>query len=83
MPRSAGITISAVVVLIGSAFTILTGMVMMLGSLFMLNSTRANVPANFGTFAGIEAVILYGFGSWGIATGIGLVIRCHLHFQCG
>lgn len=75
MPRSVGITVSAVVVFIGSAVTILFGAMMVLGSVFLLNSNRTpNVPAHFGYFAAIEAVLFFGFGGWGIASGVGLVL---------
>jgi len=74
MPRSVGITISAVVVIIGSAFTILGGAMMVLGSLFLSKSSpAANVPANLGFFVVIEAVMFSGFGGWGLAAGIGLI----------
>lgn len=74
MARSAGITVSAVVVFIGSAFTILFGAVMVAGSLFMPNSSRLpNVPGNFGYVLIAEAVFFFAFGVWGIAAGVGLV----------
>jgi hypothetical protein len=73
MPRSVGITVSAVVVIIGSAFTILGGAMMVLGSLFLSKSSpAANVP-NLGFFVVIEAVMFSGFGGWGLAAGIGLI----------
>jgi hypothetical protein len=74
MPRSVGITVSAVVVLIGSAFTILGGAMMVLASVFLSKSSpAANAPVNLGYFVVIEAVILFGFGGWGLVTGIGLI----------
>jgi len=74
MPRSVGITVSAVVVIIGSAFTILGGAMMVLGSLFLSKSSpAANVPANLEFFVVIEAVMFSGFGGWGLAAGIGLI----------
>jgi hypothetical protein len=74
MPRSVGITVSAVVVIIGSAFTILGGAMMVLGSLFLSKSSpAANVPVNLGFFVVIEAVMFSGFGGWGLAAGIGLI----------
>ena len=74
MPRSVGITVSAVVVIIGSAFTILGGAMMVLGSLFLSKSSpAANVPTNLGFFVVIEAVMFSGFGGWGLAAGIGLI----------
>ena len=74
MPRSAGITVSAVVVFIGSAFTILCGAIMVLASAFLLKSSpAANLPANLSYFMVIEAVVFFGFGSWGVATGVELI----------
>jgi hypothetical protein len=74
MPRSVGITVSAVVVLIGSAFVIFAGAMMMLGSVFLSKSTPpANVNVNLGYFVVIEAIIFFGFGGWGLAAGIGLI----------
>jgi hypothetical protein len=74
MPRSVGITVSAVIVFIGSALTILCGAMMLLGLVFLSNSNRmANVPPHFGYFGVIEAVVLFGFGGWGVASGVGLI----------
>ena len=74
MPRSVGITVSAVVVFIGSAFTILCGAMMVLGSVVLMKSSpAANVPANVGYFVVVEAVMLFGFGGWGLAAGVGLI----------
>jgi len=74
MPRSVGITASAVVVLIGSAFTILCGALMVLGSVFLLHSSPvAKLPVNLGYFAIIEAAMLFAFGGWGLGTGVGLI----------
>jgi hypothetical protein len=74
MPRSVGITVSAVVVFIGSAFAVLCGVVMVLGSTFLSNSSRApKVPAHFGYVLVIEAVVFFGLGGWGIASGVGLI----------
>jgi len=73
MPRSPGVTASAVAVLIGSSFTLLCGAMMVLGSAFF---TRANpaarLPENFGSILVVEAVLFFGFGGWGLASGIGL-----------
>jgi hypothetical protein len=47
MPRSTGITVSAVVVTIGSAFTVLSGTLIVLVSVFALNtSCAADAPVN-------------------------------------
>ncbi len=71
MPRSVGITVSAVVVIIGTAFTILGGAMMVLGSFFLSKSSpAANVPANLGFFVVIEAVMFSGFaGALRLALG--------------
>jgi len=74
MARSGGVTVSAVVVLIGSALTIFGGAMMVLGSVFLLKlSPSANVPGNAGYIVLIEAAVLFGFGGWGLAAGIGLL----------
>src|SRR5690349_4561697 len=74
MPRSAGITVSAVVVIIGSAFTILFGALMLLGSaLISKSSPAANLPINVGAVLIVEAAIIWAFGAWGLAAGIGLI----------
>src|SRR5215472_9013341 len=74
MPRSVGITISAVVAIIGSVFTLLGGVVMVLAStLLSKSSPAANVPTNLGPFAFFDSLMLFGFGGWGLATGIGLI----------
>jgi hypothetical protein len=74
MPRSAGVTVSAVVVIVGSAFTILSGAVMLIGALFVSKfSPTASVPANMGLIVVVEAVMFFGFGGWGLASGIGLI----------
>jgi hypothetical protein len=74
MPRSTGITVSAVVVIIGSAFTLLCGAMILLGSVFALNSSHAaDAPVNMGYVLIIEAFFAFGFGAWGLASGIGLL----------
>jgi hypothetical protein len=74
MPLSVGITVSAVVVIVGSALTIFGGAMIVLGSLFLPKpSSIANVPANLGFFMVIEAVMFFGFCGWGLASGIGLI----------
>ena len=76
MPRSAGVTASAVVVIIGSAFTLLCAAMMVLGSaLVSKSSPAANVPINIGAILLVEAAIVCGFGAWGLAAGIGLLYQ--------
>lgn len=74
MRRSAGVTVSAVLVLLGSAFTLLLGVLMLLSSAFLSKtSPSANVPVNFGAIVAVEAVVVFAFGGWGLASGIGLI----------
>jgi hypothetical protein len=74
MPRSTGITVSAVVVIIGSAFTIFCGAIILLASILALNSGRAaDAPMNLRYILVIEAFVAFGFGGWGLASGIGLI----------
>lgn len=74
MSRSSGITVSAVVVFIGSTFTILCGAMMVLASIVALNSTRIpDAPASAGPIVIFEALFFFGFSAWGIATGVGLI----------
>lgn len=73
MTRSVGITASAVVVLIGSALTILFGAVAMLGSFVLNLRPMPNAPPHLGYVIVIEAVFAFGFGGWGVASGVGLI----------
>jgi hypothetical protein len=74
MTCSTGITVSAVVVIIGSMFTLLCGTLILLGSIFTFNSSRsADAPVNLGYILVIEAVVTFAFGGWGLASGIGLL----------
>lgn len=74
MARSAGITVSRVVVIIGSVFTILCGAMMLLGSAFVSKSSpSANLCVNLSGFLIFEAAMLFGFGGWGSAAGIGVL----------
>ncbi len=75
MARSVGTTISAVVVFIGSAFTILCGLMGVLGFVTLSKSNGVpNIPANFAYFGIVVAMVLFfGSGGWGIASGIGLI----------
>jgi hypothetical protein len=73
MARSVGITISAVVVFIGSALTLLFGGFAALGSAIMSLHPAANMPPFVGYLAIVEAVFALGLSGWGIATGVGLL----------
>jgi hypothetical protein len=72
MNRSAGVTISAMVVLLGSALALLTGVMMLFAS-----SSGVSVPQNqvqfFKYFMLITAVLLFVAGAWGISTGMALL----------
>jgi hypothetical protein len=72
--RSVGVTVSAVVVFVGSAFTILCGAALVLGSLATLHSREAlGAAANIPLVLAVEAVFFFGFGGWGVASGVGLL----------
>ena len=74
MARSTGITVSAVVVIIGSAFTVLCGAMILVASVLVLISSRAaDAPVNLRYVLAIEAVLAFGFGGWGLASGISLI----------
>jgi hypothetical protein len=74
MARSGGITFSAVVVFLGSAFAILCGAFAVLGSLIASHAGLGTAaPMDFRYIAMVEAVFYFGFGGWGIASGIGLI----------
>ena len=74
MPRSVGITISAVVVILGSAAAFLGGALMVLGSVLLSRSSAAaNLPMNSGVFVAAESALVFSFGGWGLASGIGLL----------
>ena len=74
MPRSAGITVSAVVVFFGSAFTILAGAGMLFAEVFLANSSRmANQPPFLRYALVFDAVLCFAFGGWGVASGVGLL----------
>jgi hypothetical protein len=73
-PRSAGVTVSAGVVLIGSALTVLFGAITVLGSLAISHSPAgAGAPVNVGAILLMESTLFFGFGGWGLATGVGLI----------
>ena len=74
MERSGGVTFSATVVLIGSSLTILLGGLMVLGSLWAPSANQAtNLPVSIGYVLTAEAIVFFGFGGWGIASGVGLI----------
>ena len=71
MKRPAGITISAVVVFIGSGLALLSGALMILG--FAMMPVSDSTPA-FTRGAGLfTAVLMLGLAAWGIVTGISLL----------
>jgi len=73
MARSVGITISAVVTLIGSALVILFGAGAALGSCLMRSPLIPNGPVNLEYVVIAEALFAFSLGGWGFATGIGLI----------
>jgi|ERR1700728_857701 len=72
MNRSAGVTISAVVVLLGSGISLLTGLMMLFAS-----TSGVSVPENqaqfFKYFMVFAAVLFFAAGAWGISTGMALL----------
>jgi hypothetical protein len=74
MARSVGVTVSAVVVFVGSAFSLLCGAMSIVGSLVTLNPRegRGGV-ANIPLVLAVEAVFFFGFGGWGLASSVGLI----------
>jgi hypothetical protein len=73
MPRSAGITVSAVLVIIGSVLTIIFAAVMALAYMAISHSdATAKILGNLGYVLVVEAIVVFGFGIWGLASGIGL-----------
>jgi len=71
MKRPAGITISAVVVFIGSGLALLSGALMILG--FAVMPVSDSTPA-FTRGAGLfTAVLMLGLAGWGVVTGINLL----------
>jgi hypothetical protein len=74
MPRSVGITISAVVVFLGSAVAILFAAFVVLAGAFVSHSSRMPAqPAFFRPMMFMEAAFVFGFGGWGVASGAGLI----------
>lgn len=71
MQRSAGVTVSAVVVFIGCGLTLL-GVLSMVATMFLAPAPFETQPmARVGV--GMDVVLGLGFAAWGIATGIGLL----------
>jgi uncharacterized membrane protein YuzA (DUF378 family) len=75
MRRSAGITISAVIIFVGSAFTLLCAALMtMMAVLGPRINPRQQVVEPMGFLMGITLLYL-GLTAWGTATGVGLLMR--------
>ena len=72
MNRSTGVTVSAVVVFIGSAFTLLSGAFSMLAFVAVRNITAQ--PAFVRYFMVGMAMLEVAFAIWGILSGIGLLL---------
>ena len=70
MKRPAGVTISAVVVFIGSGLTLLSGVLMILAFAVMPSDSTPAFTRNAGL---IMSVFMLGFAAWGIATGVNLL----------
>ena len=73
MTRPIGITISAVVVFIGSGLIVLFGGLAALASLTISPAMRSDGPVNLVYMGVFEAVFALGLGAWGVATGVGLI----------
>lgn len=72
MKRSVGVTIIAVLSLIGSILMLIMGILMVALAIF-IPKTDANIPPAFFTIAMVMGSIFYFLlGAWGISTGIGL-----------
>lgn len=73
MKRSAGITVSAVIVLIGSAVTLLFAALMALSA--TVSIPNGNLPHGFRYIAIFFVVAAILFVVWGVASGMGLLDR--------
>ena len=71
MRRSVSVTISAVIVLVGSCLTLLYAAFVALASLALATFQRDQ--QFLGVFAAVGFLFLVGLGAWGIATGVGLI----------
>lgn len=70
MKRPAGITLSAVVVFIGSGLTLLSGVLMILAFAVMPSDSTPAFTRSAGL---IMSVFMLGLAAWGIATGVNLL----------
>lgn len=70
MSRPVGITIAAVVAIVGGGASLLMGVLALAGTLMVDRTTNAS-PELFGMIVGV--VLLVGAGTWGIATALGLL----------
>jgi hypothetical protein len=73
MKRSTGITISAVIVLLGSAATFLFESAILLVLLLGLVPMQTSQPPFVKYAVYFEGILLLGFAAWGVATGVGLL----------
>jgi hypothetical protein len=74
--RSAGITVSAIVAILGSIASLLLGMLMILTDVMRPSSSLPDQPASPippGVVVAIMATFYCGFGLWGIASASGLL----------
>ena len=71
MKRSAGITMSAVVVFAGSALTLLFGALM--GFSIAVAVPNGSLPHGFGYFGFVVVAAMAVFAVWGIVSGVGLL----------
>ncbi len=70
MKRPAGVTISAVIVFIGSGLTLLSAAFMLLGFAVM---PADNLPAFTRDAGFVMAIFMLGIAAWGVATGVNLL----------
>jgi hypothetical protein len=70
MKRPASVTISAVVVFIGSGLTLLSGVLMILAFAVMPSDSTPAFTRDAGL---IMSVFMLGFAAWGVATGVNLL----------
>lgn len=75
MERSGGVTASAVLTFIGSGFTLLMAAFTLLGSLASSRFPMTRpAPVNLGAILAVEGLVIFGFGAWGVASGVGLLM---------
>jgi uncharacterized membrane protein YvlD (DUF360 family) len=70
MKRPAAVTISAIVVFIGSGLTLFSAAFMLLGFAVMPSN---NMPAFTRDAGFVMSILMLGFAAWGIATGVNLL----------